>query len=60
MSGTVVVQVGQCGNQLGNSLFDRLFNEADCSRNKEFSLSSFKRFFTTKTEGLLIHKSDRI
>ena len=57
MSGTLVVQVGQCGNQLGNSLFDRLFNEADCSRNKKFSLSSFKRFFSTKTEGLFIDLS---
>ncbi|KAL5269917.1 hypothetical protein ACHWQZ_G003401 [Mnemiopsis leidyi] len=49
MSGTVVVQVGQCGNQLGNSLFDRLFDEADSSRNKEFSSSSSQRFFSTKT-----------
>ena len=51
MSGTIVVQVGQCGNQLGDALFDRLYCEASSSRNKEFSAACYRRFFSTKTGG---------
>ena len=57
MAGTIVVQVGQCGNQLGDALFDRLYCEASGSRNNEFSSACFRRFFSTETGGLLVFVS---
>ncbi|XP_063683557.1 tubulin delta chain-like [Bolinopsis microptera] len=59
MAGTIVVQVGQCGNQLGDALFDRLYCEASGCKDKEFSSACFRRFFSTET-GDKVHVANAV
>ena len=49
----MVIQVGQCGNQLGESLFDRVYHEATESRDRAFTEESLSRYFTTHDEILV-------
>ena len=52
MSSTVVIQVGQCGNQLGESFFDRIYHEATENGDKVFAEESFNRYFNKSGENL--------
>ena len=46
MRETVVVQVGQCGNQIGNQFWKQLLLEHEKTPDEEESLSSFFRYYT--------------
>lgn len=48
----VIVQVGQCGNQLGGALLDKLHGEAVSSSSSSFTKCCFSRFFYSSTSGL--------
>lgn len=42
---TVTLQLGQCGNQLGQSLFDRLHSEIQKTRNPDYAATIARQFF---------------
>ncbi|XP_061576251.1 tubulin delta chain [Cololabis saira] len=49
----VTVQLGQCGNQVGQELFDTLCSDAEAGQGKAYSAASWERFFHQTTQGEL-------
>ncbi|KAM7399537.1 hypothetical protein PAMP_018803 [Pampus punctatissimus] len=47
----VTVQLGQCGNQVGQELFDILCSDAQVGQRKTYSSASWERFFLQTTHG---------
>ena len=54
MRETVVVQVGQCGNQIGNQFWKQLLLEHEKTPDEEESLSSFFRYCAVLFTPLLL------
>ncbi|KAF7663125.1 hypothetical protein LDENG_00217940 [Lucifuga dentata] len=53
----VTVQLGQCGNQVGEELFDIICNAAQDGQRKAFSTASTERFFHQNTHGVLVARA---
>lgn len=47
----VTVQLGQCGNQVGQELFDVVCSDAQDGQRKTYSTASCERFFRQTTHG---------
>lgn len=47
----VTVQLGQCGNQVGEELFDIICSDAPDGQRKAYSTASTERFFHQNTHG---------
>ncbi|XP_071394377.1 tubulin delta chain isoform X1 [Centroberyx affinis] len=53
----VTVQLGQCGNQVGQELFDVICNDAQEGQRKAYCESSTERFFHETTHGDLVARA---
>ncbi|KAM3874922.1 tubulin delta chain [Diretmus argenteus] len=53
----VTVQLGQCGNQVGQELFDIICNDAQEGQRKAYRESSTERFFRETTHGDLVARA---
>uniref|UniRef100_A0A3Q0S6A5 Tubulin delta chain n=1 Tax=Amphilophus citrinellus TaxID=61819 RepID=A0A3Q0S6A5_AMPCI len=53
----VTVQLGQCGNQVGQELFDVICSDAQEGQRKTYSASSCKRFFHQTAHGDLVARA---
>ncbi|KAF3692955.1 Tubulin delta chain Delta-tubulin [Channa argus] len=53
----VTVQLGQCGNQVGQELFDVICSDAEEGQKKTYSAGSFERFFHQNAHGDLVARA---
>uniref|UniRef100_A0A1A7XK72 Tubulin delta chain n=1 Tax=Iconisemion striatum TaxID=60296 RepID=A0A1A7XK72_9TELE len=53
----VTIQLGQCGNQVGQELFDIICNDAEESRRKTYSASCSERFFRATSKEDLVARA---
>uniref|UniRef100_A0A1A8QJ03 Tubulin delta chain n=1 Tax=Nothobranchius rachovii TaxID=451742 RepID=A0A1A8QJ03_9TELE len=53
----VTIQLGQCGNQVGQELFDIICNDAEQSQRKTYSTSCSARFFRPTSKGDLVARA---
>ncbi|XP_047449438.1 tubulin delta chain [Mugil cephalus] len=53
----VTVQLGQCGNQVGQELFDIICSDAQEGQRKTYSTASCERFFHQTTQGDLVARA---
>lgn len=53
----VTVQLGQCGNQVGQELFDIICNDAQEGQRKTYSAASCERFFHQTAHGDLVARA---
>ncbi|XP_069003701.1 tubulin delta chain isoform X1 [Embiotoca jacksoni] len=53
----VTVQLGQCGNQVGQQLFDVICSDAQDAQRKTYGAASCERFFRQTTNGDLVARA---